>query len=616
MIRRLSKQVVDRIAAGEVIERPSSVVKELVENALDAGARNVRVELEGGGKRAIRVRDDGCGMDPEDLALAFVPHATSKLAEVDDLLSIASYGFRGEALASIGAVSRARIVSRTQDRTEGYEVRCEDGEIGEVKPAGAPIGTLVEATQLFFNVPARSRFLKGEPAEASRCVEVVARFAMVSEGVGFTLTLDGRSVLEVPQNASLKERAAALMGEDAVRDAIVVRRKIGEIGVVALLGKPAAARATALHQYSFLNSRIVKDQTLKTAVRQAYREFLAPMLQPIYVVAIAIDPAEVDVNVHPAKTEIRFRDSSAVFRAVYGTIIDALRAADLTARPSGSRAEGAIDDGGSAERGVVPAHPATPTRERDSTASGSNTEIRERWVDYDPKPAPVREQRALDFHASGTRETRIPADESLCQDPTITPAVPRRTGRSLERVFETYIVYESNDDLVLVDQHALHERIVYERLRIALTGRPIGLERLLVPLPIELGRAAVLLAEERSEEFAKLGIEVAPLSSTTLAVHAFPELLKRGDLRATIEALLGSDDGNDKAAKAPLEERLHTMACRGAVKAGDELTLDEIEALLEEAERLPEAKACPHGRPTTVRVPRGEIENWFKRRGF
>lgn len=634
MIRRLKKDVIDRIAAGEVIERPASVVKELIENALDAGATRITIELEGGGKRAIRVRDDGCGMGPDDLLLAFEPHATSKLGEVDDLLSIASYGFRGEALASVGAISRARIVSRTRGAEEGLEIRCEGGVMTPPRPAGAPEGTLVEAANLFFNVPARARFLKGDAAEGSRCLEVVSRFAMVSDGVGFEMIADGKNVLLVAPNATPRERAACLMSEDAARSLCDARGKVGGIAVEAQLGTPDVARSSAPHQYFFVNSRLVKDATLKAAVAQAYREFLAPSLQPTYVLRVTIDPAEVDVNVHPAKTEVRFRDSSAVFRAVHHVVLEGLRRADLAARPtrgswgtSAANAPSARSDDAPPPVHAESTYPApSAPRHVERVLPGFEPPRIDHVAEGSPSTTPPARAGlgagAPDSRSSGNDPAKDAAKEASrdAARPDVRdaarPAVPPRTRRGILRVFETYVVYESGADLVLVDQHALHERILYEKMRRALDSGPLPAQRLVAPIPIEVGRAAALAAEERFEDFAKLGIEIGALGPTTLGVQSLPPLLKRGDLKAMVEGLLGSDDPTGLSAKRPLEERLHTMACRAAVKAGDSLNDSEIEALLAEAERLPESKACPHGRPTVVRVPRGDLERWFRRSGF
>ncbi len=617
MIKRLPKDVIDRIAAGEVIERPASVVKELIENALDAGATNVRIELEGGGRRAIRVRDDGLGMGVADLELAFAPHATSKLGDVDDLLSIGSYGFRGEALASIGAISRARIVSRARGAEEGFEIRCEGGVMSEIRPAGAPVGTLVEAQQLFFNVPARSRFLKGDAAEGARCVEVVARFAMVAQGVGFVLTVDGRSVLEIAPQAGAKERAATLMGDDAARGLLSVMGRVGEIAVEALIVSPDQARSTSLHQYVFLNGRLVKDNTVKAAAKQAYREFLAPALQPSYVLKITMDPGEVDVNVHPAKSEVRFRDSNAVFRAVHGVVLDGLRKGDLAARPTrgawGSGAANAVCESATEATPTVPSPAESPTLPA-VTRSGQGIAAAARGV----SPPIARANVLPGFEPPGVTAQREVGAEPMRAAPA--PTVPPRTGRGFLRIFQTYIVYESGQAFAMVDQHALHERVIYEQLRLAVEGRAIPTQQLVAPMPVEVGRAGVVAAQGRLEEFAKVGLEVTVMSPTTLAIHSLPPLLKSGDLKEMVEAILESGgDGADasaRAGRAPLLDRLHTVACRAAVKAGDALTDHEAEALLASAERLPEAKACPHGRPTVVRIERADIERWFRRRGF
>ncbi|MFH0944912.1 MAG: DNA mismatch repair endonuclease MutL [Planctomycetota bacterium] len=572
MIRQLPRDVIERIAAGEVIERPASVVKELVENSLDAGATRIEVETAQGGKVLIRVTDDGVGVGEEDLLLAFAPHATSKLTELDDLLEIASYGFRGEALSSVGAVARARIRSRSRDARGAFEISCEGGKIGPLRPCGAPAGTTVEVSNLFYNVPARARFLKSDGAETSRCLDHVIRMAIANEGVGFSMKSSGRKLYEVPASAGRRERIAAAYGEKLASDLIHVREKVGGIWVEALLGTPEIAKASVRHQQTALNGRLVRDTMLRAAARQAYREFLAPALQPVFFLLLCVDPSEVDVNVHPAKVEVRFRNSQQIFRAVRSTVLDGLRRSDLAPRPSLQPLPAQIEGGG----------------------------IVREWPD--PVPVPDRRQP-------------LPAQSPLfpVSEQQAVPAVPARTGRGILGVFDTYLVYQSGKELVLVDQHALHERVLYEQLRRELERGGIARQRLLLPEIVEVGRDRVLALEDAWQNLERLGLEVAPMSETELAVSTVPALLKNARVEELLFAALDTEVEGEQTA---LEERLHTLACHGAVRAGDRLEQEAAEALLQQAEELPEAKSCPHGRPTSVRLPMSELERWFKRTGF
>lgn len=607
VIRRLPKDVVDRIAAGEVIERPSSVVKELVENALDAGARQVDVTIEGGGKRSLTIADDGCGMSAEDLALAFVPHATSKLSAVDDLLEIASFGFRGEALASVGAVARARIVSRPTDG-DGHEVVCDGGVTGEVRPCGASPGTTVHVKNLFFNIPARARFMKSDAAEAARCLDQVVRAALAHVGVGFSFTHAGRTVFRVPPDADRRTRVGEAYGHPLASKMIAVERPGDGVRVEGLLGPPDVAKGRTTHQAIFLNGRPIVDPAIRAAVRQAYREFLAPSLVPVFVLFLGIDPGELDVNVHPAKTEVRFRDPSRVFRAVHHAVVDALRRSDLSPRPR-------VGPGGPGATSARPL-PRESWNPRDASGVAPSTSGAPGATGVPGEPAfePAAEP------ASQVREVAASAGRLFGnEEAPVVPAVPERTGSGWLRVFSTYILYESGGELILVDQHALHERVLYERLRRSFRDGAIPGQRLLVPAVVEVGRAAVLRAEDLAEPAARLGVELTAFSPTAVAVHSLPALLKDADAAEVLSGLLADEDdsaGAGTGAREPLDHRLHTMACHGAVRAGDVLADLEIESLLDQAARIPEAKACPHGRPTSLRIGRGDLESWFKRSGF
>ncbi|MBL8766125.1 MAG: DNA mismatch repair endonuclease MutL, partial [Planctomycetes bacterium] len=599
MIRALPKNVVERIAAGEVIERPGSVVKELVENALDAGATRVDVRVDKGGREQIEVADDGAGITRGDLPLAFAAHATSKLEDVDDLLHIASFGFRGEALATIGAVSRARIVSRARGCVDGYAIGCEGGVVGDAEPAASPFGTRVTVRQLFFNTPARLKFLKSDPAEAARCLDHVIAAAIPADGVAFTCALDGRSVLNVPAAATRRERIAAAYGDTLARELIEVHRTLDGLHVDAFLAPPRLAKARSVHQDAFLNGRPITDAGVRAVVKQAYREFLAPQLQPAWFVFLGLDPADVDVNVHPAKREVRFRESQRVLRALHHVVLDALRGADLSARTDGAGA-------------WTPSLPSRPFVAPPRAEASPRTETIVRTFGTAEAPTPASER-------SPPGECVREVAPLFPEDRPAVPAVPEIAPGRFVRAFDTYIVAPSGEDLVLIDQHALHERVLFEELRRDVLAGAVKRQRLLLPQMVEVGRSRMARFDEVAASADRLGLELTAFSPSTVAVHALPALLARARVGDLVEAVFDESRPLDAALhrdQRELEERLHTLACRGAVKAGDVLHDDEVMALLDAASRLPEAKACPHGRPTSVKIPRGDLDRWFKRTGF
>lgn len=599
MIKALPKDVVERIAAGEVVERPGSVVKELVENALDAGATRVDVRVDKGGREAIEVADDGGGITRGDLPLAFAAHATSKLEDVDDLLHIASFGFRGEALATIGAVSRSRIVTRARGSADGYAIQCEGGLLGAPEPSASPQGTRVTVKQLFFNTPARLKFLKSDPAEAARCLDHVIAAALPADGVAFTCALDGRSVLTIPAAATRRERIAAAYGEELARELIEVHRSVDGLHVDAFLAPPRLAKARSVHQEAFLNGRPITDAGVRAVVKQAYREFLAPQLQPAWFVFLGLDPADVDVNVHPAKREVRFREAQRVLRALHHVVLDALRGADLTARADGAP-------------GFAPTMPSQPYRTLPRADERTPTETIVRTF---------ATTAGASTHADTSAEApRVHETAPLFQDdrPPL-PAVPEIAPGRFVRAFDTYIVAPSGDDLILIDQHALHERVLFEELRRDVLAGAVKRQRLLLPQMVEVGRSRMARFDDVAASADRLGLELTAFSPSTVAVHALPALLARARVGDLVEAVFDEARPLDVALRRDqrdLEERLHSLACRGAVKSGDVLHDDEVMALLDAASRLPEAKACPHGRPTCVKIPRGDLDRWFKRTGF
>jgi DNA mismatch repair protein MutL len=571
-IALLPERVRNQIAAGEVIERPASAVKELVENALDAGATRIAVDLEEGGTRLLRVADDGSGMSREDLELAFVAHATSKLHDVADLEHIASLGFRGEALASLGAVARCSIVSRPRGAATGWRIEDEGGAIGEPVEAGGPTGTIVEARDLFYNVPARRKFLRRGAAELARCLDVLQRIALARDGVAFVASHDGRRLYDVEAAMDLRARVRRTFGAELAEVLVAVEAAAGDLALTGFVAPPRLARSDASRQMWFLNGRPLRDKVLLRALKEGYRGRLFEGRQPVAFLRLSMDPARVDVNVHPTKSEVRFRDE----RSLFGFLVDALRTAvartDM-ATPAARLVERAV----ARDEGFV-----FPVR---------------RVSEEERVPAVVRE---------------VPA-----RLPEATP-VPRR----LLQIAKTYIVREVEGGFEIVDQHALHERVTFEALLADLKSAKVEVQRLLVPELLELAPAEVSLLAEQAAALAKIGIEVEAFGPATLAVRGLPARLARPAppriaeiVRDTIAVLESARTGDrDPAAEQVLEEVLHRAACRSSVMAGDALSDEEMRSLLERGARLESDQTCVHGRPTRVRFTLGDLERAFLRR--
>ena len=574
MIRRLSPRVIERIAAGEVVERPASVVKELIENALDAGADEIAVAVERGGLGLIRVADNGTGIEPADLPLAFASHATSKLDDVDDLFHIGSFGFRGEALSSIAAVSRSRIVSRARGRDGGLRLEASAGALGEPAPAACATGTSIEVRDLFFNTPARRRFLGAESTEAARCREVVASLSLVHPGVRFRYEGDGRSRFQSDGAPALADRVAAVYGRDFVEQLVPVSGRADGLAVEGLLSLPAAARSRARCQQLFVNGRAVRDRAVVSAVRSACQDFLPGALQPSWILCLVADPQRIDVNVHPTKAEVRFRDGDALFRLLRASCRAALLAADLAPR---------------VHAGVLAAAAA-------------------------PQPPPG----AAASIAFAAPAARAPASGPPLPPPA-TAALPgmgalRPAARFLQ-VLDTYLVHDSPEGLVLIDQHALHERILYSRLQAAAARGALPVQALLVPEVVRLDPARRAAALEARSELARLGLRIEPSGEEAVAITAVPAVLRGESLPDLLASLVEPSDVHGGLPHG-LDRRLFTLACHAAVKAGDPLGESAIADLLRQGEELEHDATCPHGRPTRLVVPRAELERLFKRSGF
>ncbi|MBL8863458.1 MAG: DNA mismatch repair endonuclease MutL [Planctomycetes bacterium] len=620
-IRVLSERVKNQIAAGEVVERPASVVKELVENALDAGATRIEVDLEEGGVRLVRVVDDGGGMDRADVALAFVAHATSKLHDVEDLDHIASLGFRGEALASIGAVARCSILARRVDEATGWRVTCEGGALSEVVEAGAPAGTRIEVRDLFYNVPARRRFLRQTATELGRCLDVLQRLALAHEGVAFRVTHAGKRALDVEAGLDLRARVRRLFGADLADALVDVRAVDGSTRLAGLVAPPRFARGDLTRQMWFINGRTVRDKVLLRALKDGYHGFVFDHRQPVAFLALAMDPAAVDVNVHPQKSDVRFRDERRLFGFLVNAIREGVRRTDM-ATPAARLLEIAGQREARASvlpfRGALagaPRAPAEPFVVRPVAPGAPGAPVSRGAVGRGASD-PGASSAALGG-ASAAADARLDATAgpAFAGQDAVEAGVPALAGTPLLQIARTYIVRALPDGFEIVDQHALHERITFEALRAELARDTVEVQRLLVPELVEVDRAQVELISARVDELARAGVLVEPFGETTLAVHGLPARLQRPRpalLVRDVVALLEEDRA--LSGERLLEEVLQRAACRASVMAGDALSEAEMRALLERGRPLESDQTCVHGRPTRVRFALADLERAFHRR--
>ena len=614
-IRKLSRDLINKIAAGEVVERPASVIKELVENSLDAGATRVEVTLEEGGRKLIRVVDDGRGMTPEDLPLAFEPHATSKIAEVDDLFNIGTLGFRGEALASIGSVSHCRAVSRERGAAAGAMVECDAGQIGEQRAIGAPEGTLIEARDLFFNVPARLKFLRTTATELRHAVEMLTRLALPQPEVSFTLTHNGRTVLKLERAADARERLGALFGEDLSRTLLAVRSETSALTVSGFISPPGAGEMNSI-QYVFLNGRYIRDRAIQRAIIEAYRSRIMRGKHPVAFLDLRLDPKRVDVNVHPTKVEVRFRDPGAVFAQVLSALEGALRSAGPATAiappqevPSAAPSAAPSDRAENVRQAVVeffdrnagrsePAQPpsflrATPAPLRTGTIATPPPP---------PPPLPPSDPKPADIGAS-TPQTELAATQQ------------RSVGlETAVQLHNSYLVEETPDGFLVIDQHALHERILYEELRQRLTTAAVPRQKLLIPEVVDLRAPEYLRVMEMREDLLRMGLEVEPFGERTVAIQAVPHMATKVPPRELLMEVLKEGGEDSPGEPADRQDKLmRIIACKAAVKAGERLSPAQISALLERRNRFGPEPTCPHGRPTTLRFTLKELAKQFRR---
>ena len=599
-IRRLPEQLVNRIAAGEVVERPASALKELIENAIDAGATRVAISLADGGIGRIEVVDDGCGMGPADMALALERHATSKLPD-DRIEAVATLGFRGEALPSIASVTRLTVESRLRG-ADGWSRTVDNGRVEGEGPAALPPGTRILVEELFGRVPARRKFLRSARSEYAACVDVVKRLAMARPDIGFSLDHDGRRSLHVQPGESRPERVAALTDRGLRENSVAVDYERGPARLGGVAGLPTFSRGVADHQFLFVNGRPVKDRLLIGAVRAAYQDLLARDRHPILALFIDLPGEEVDVNVHPAKTEVRFRDAGNIRGLIIGGLRSALDSAGFRSaqRPS-AEALGAWQTSPSPSgEGLGWGMSAAPAQYRFSPTIPT------------PYPSPEGEGLRLgDRHRGYFPQGRAEAATEVLPQAQAFPL-----GVARGQVAATYIVAEAEDGLVLVDQHAAHERLVLERMRKGLGNGGIARQALLLPEVVELDEVACDRLEARAGELAEMGLELERFGTRAMLVRAVPALLGANSVQGLVTDLADEIGAYDEALslKEKLDHVAATMACHGSVRAGRILSVAEMNALLREMEATPHSGLCNHGRPTWVKLAHGDIEKLFGRK--
>jgi len=596
----LDQNMVNMIAAGEVIERPASVVKELVENSIDAGATKIVVAIEDGGRKLISVTDNGCGMDAEDLACAFEPHTTSKIKTSNDLRAISTLGFRGEALASIASVALIRAVSRTAEELAGNCVEIDCGDKADVMPTSADVGTAIQVRDIFYKLPARRKFLKTANTEMTHIIEQLTRIALGNTSVGLVLTHNGRDVFRLTGEQGVRSRIAELFSQEIADELLETESDEKGSHIMAYLGRPTIAATSNRLQYVFLNGRYIRDKFISHAIKEAYRGSIDPSRFPAAFLFIRMPYEDYDVNVHPTKIEVRFYNANLVHSQILGCLREKLLATDLDTVAKPPRTE---------DRGQK-------TEDRERRSSGRGGRIAEAMEDFFKRHRPSG-QRNLDF-ALDTRplDTRYSNEYRKSN-------IEHRASKFMQ-IHDSFIVAENDDGLVIIDQHALHERIMYEQLKRRVHPRVLPLrgsggklesQKLLVPESVQLTKAQLDTIENNAGLFERLGIEVVAFGPKTVAIQAFPVLLARAEpadfIRDTIDIL--SEKGAMLDGETLLDEVLHMAACKAAIKAGHKLNDGEIEQLLADKETVEHSSHCPHGRPAVIKFTIAELERQFKR---
>ncbi|MEW4527867.1 DNA mismatch repair endonuclease MutL [Maioricimonas sp. JC845] len=630
-IQQLSTSVINKIAAGEVIERPASVVKELLENSVDALSTRIEVDIEQGGAELIRIVDDGEGIHPDDVPLAIASHATSKISAADDLFHVQTMGFRGEALASISEVSRFRLRTRQADQLAGVEMQVDGGEMSPLQPCGCPPGTQIEVRELFFNTPVRRKFLKTPATEFAHISEQFTRVALANPRLHMVLRHNNKSVYELPATDRLIDRLELFFGSQLAESLIPIEKSSGDLRVWGYVAQPRQSKATRKGQYLFLNGRWIQDRSLQHALTEAYRGLLMVGRQPIAYLFFEVPASDVDVNVHPTKSEVRFRDSQQMYRLLLSTLRNTFLGMDLDS-PLSLRS----DDAGN--RGSAPADVQKTQRElvdwaNDQLARWKPTEDLSDLEAAMPEPpaAPAAPPAPLPTFdpptTDATTDVTSPAapgdnadapagPSAAAPAPSAPPADLPETPRALQ-VHDCYLVVETREGITVIDQHALHERIMYEHLRRRVLGGAVEVQRLLMPVTIELSSREAGLLLDRTELLAELGLLVEPFGGNSVMLSGYPTMLAKADpaelLRAVVEQI--DSAGQSVTRRDLLDSLLHMMSCKAAIKAGQRLKPEEIDSLLAQRHLVDDHHHCPHGRPTALTLSRAELDRQFGRLG-
>jgi DNA mismatch repair protein MutL len=636
IIRELPASVINQIAAGEVVERPASVVKELLENAIDAGASRVDLAVERGGKDLIRVSDNGRGMDRDDLLLAFRPHATSKLAVAEDLHQVKTLGFRGEALAAIAEVSKVRCQTRTAEAPAGAELSIDAGVAGAVRDCGCPQGSVVEVRHLFHNTPVRRTFLKSDSTEASHVAEMFARVALAHPTVHLTFRSGGKVIHDLPAVTGLRERIAVFFGQELAESLLWVESRLDSTHIWGYVAHPSQSRSSAKGQYLFVGGRYVRDRSLGHALSEAYRGLLMVGRLPVAFLYLEIPPEDVDVNVHPTKIEVRFRDGHRVYSQLLSTVRKTFLASDLHTRLHSPPAE---PEPATAAAVPAPLHLEGAPDTRQAVASwfsespsarsfqpfppagyAGGTPSPPAWAQsLPPKPGPGPEDGFDEFGTSESAPSpRHAADSAALLPPSSSraqPLAPSDLPSKALQVHDSYLVAETEDGMVVIDQHALHERILYEELKQRVERGGVESQQLLAPDPVELSPAEAGEILERKEALAKLGLGVEPFGGGTVLVTSLPAMLLQAQPARLLRDLADHFQTQPLAPSADglLEDILNMIACKAAVKAGQKLSPEEVTALLSRRHLVANTHHCPHGRPTALVFTKSELERQFGR---
>ncbi|MFM7973507.1 MAG: DNA mismatch repair endonuclease MutL [Pirellula sp.] len=635
IIRQLPVSLVNKIAAGEVIERPASVVKEMLENSVDAGATLIEVLVEGGGTDLIRISDNGCGIEPEQLELALAPHATSKLKDSEDLFDVRTLGFRGEALASIAEISHMTLRSRVASSDSGYELRAQGSEREAIKPCAMDIGTTIEVRHLFFNTPVRRKFMKTPSTEMGHVVEAFTRVALAFPHVHMILCSNDRVQYDLPETSRWADRIRAFFGDEIADALISVEHQDEKVKVRGYVTDPSLSRSNNRMQYLFLNGRYIRDRALQHALSEAYRGLLMVGRMPVCFLQMEIDPKTVDVNVHPTKVEVRFEDSGAIYSRLLHTIRHRFLTSNLVAKPR----DAAIDP----QAAQIPTPALGPANTPSMAPASSNTALMD-WArsqqsvpDFRPFPSsgfsndPFRSEPFTPV--APTQEPAWSPPASHAQTPVafstdpLLDAIdfsPKHSGaqdimgsaRAVGfQIHNRYLITQDEAGMVIIDQHALHERILFEQIKTKVLSKSLDRQRMLVPATVQLTSAEAAMALDSKEMLAEIGFEVESFGGDTIVLNAYPSILsKRAPeemLRQVLEALMSG--GKKVNAQDVLDELMNMMACKAAIKAGDRLSDPEITALLEQRHLYHDTHHCPHGRPTALFFSREQLDKMFKR---